>query len=413
MKASEEDVDLYEAAASELRKRMNARPESLPINSTIARQRTDSRLLDYGYRDWTDLFNARQLLHLATLAEAIAEYDGDIREGLAIAFSSHLTTNCMMASYAAKWRRLTPLFSIRAFRHIQRPVELNPWCDGTGRGTFPNAVRKLVTASRFASNPKEPVIRGGFRQVSRRKPPKPANVVRGTATDLNFLNDCTVDLVLTDPPYLDNIPYSELAEFFMPWLELLGVVGGSKAPTQVPIGSLVADRHDAASIERYSHGLSKAFKEIVRVLKVDGVLVFSFRHIAAQAWNALAQGLGSSGLQVVSVLPVPGEAGVGLHARTGAALWDAVFVLRKLDRPTVPRKLVLSRRDVEDVQQDVVVWTRLLEEASIPFTEEDELTLYRAGLVARSIQLRSAGDVSAGRPLADTLNEVHMRIESR
>ena len=77
-----------------------------------------------------------------------------MRRALAMAFSDHLTTNCMMTAYAGSWRRLTPLFSIRAFRHIPRPVELNPWCDGTGRGTYPNAVRKLMRAAEFARLPK-------------------------------------------------------------------------------------------------------------------------------------------------------------------------------------------------------------------------------------------------------------------
>ena len=32
---------------------------------------------------------------------------------------------------------IAPLFTIRAFRHVSRPVEINPWLDGTGRGRFP------------------------------------------------------------------------------------------------------------------------------------------------------------------------------------------------------------------------------------------------------------------------------------
>lgn len=403
VKASEEDVALFEAAATELRKRINGQPKSLPLGSVITQDRADSRLLDYGYRCWTDLFNARQLLHLAVLAEAIAEYEGAVREGLAIAFSSHLTTNCMMASYAGKWRRLTPLFSIRAFRHIQRPVELNPWCNGTGRGTFPNTIRKLMGASRFASSPKEPIVGGGFRHVVRREPLECPNVVCGTARNLDFLPDSTVDMVLTDPPYFDNIQYSELAEFFMPWLELLQVVGGAQTRRRVTMESLIADRHDAASIERYTRGLSSAFGEIGRVLKTDGMLMFSFRHTSGHAWNALAQGLRSSGLRVVSILPVPGEAGVGLHARTGTALWDAVFVLRKAERASFPQSLELSKVEVEEVQQGVAAWTKDLSEASIPFTQEDQLTLFRASLVSRALGDQSIVHAATSTPLSDAL----------
>ena len=159
-----------------------------------------------------------------------------------MAFSDHLTTNCMLTAYASGWRRLTPLFSVRAFRHVQRPVEINPWCDGTGRGTFPNTVRKVMRAGRFASAPKELSVGGGFRRVAPREPAEPPKLVCGTARDLGFLRDRTVDLVLTDPPYFDNIAYSELAEFFVPWLTLLKVLADPPEGTPVAVESLLARR---------------------------------------------------------------------------------------------------------------------------------------------------------------------------
>jgi putative DNA methylase len=48
-----------------------------------------------GYRHYHDLFNPHQLLHLSVLAEAIASTEGRERDALALAFSDHLTTNCM------------------------------------------------------------------------------------------------------------------------------------------------------------------------------------------------------------------------------------------------------------------------------------------------------------------------------
>src|SRR5690606_21405777 len=108
----------------------------------------------------------------------------------------------------------TPLFSVRAFRHVPRPVELNPWMDGSGRGSFPNAVRKLMRARAYARSPKEPTLDGGFRDVPAVVADGSHKTTCGTARDLSFLASRSVDLVLTDPPYFDNIPYSELAEFF-------------------------------------------------------------------------------------------------------------------------------------------------------------------------------------------------------
>jgi hypothetical protein len=45
-------------------------------------------------------------LHLSLLAEAIDQMKA--REAMALAFSDHLTTNCMMTNYAFGWRRLAP-----------------------------------------------------------------------------------------------------------------------------------------------------------------------------------------------------------------------------------------------------------------------------------------------------------------
>ena len=71
-----------------------------------AADRGDPRLLRYGYGRYRELFNARQLLHLSDLAQAIENADHAYRDALAIAFSDHLTTNCMLTSYAFGWRRL-------------------------------------------------------------------------------------------------------------------------------------------------------------------------------------------------------------------------------------------------------------------------------------------------------------------
>lgn len=41
-----------------------------------------------------------------------------------------------------------------------------------------------------------------------------------TSENLSFIPDHSVDSVITDPPYFDNIQYSELADFFYVWLRL-------------------------------------------------------------------------------------------------------------------------------------------------------------------------------------------------
>lgn len=384
--AGDEAARRFEGASRALADRKSDGPP-FPAERISNADRFDTRLIDYGYRSWTELFNERQLLHLSLLSEAIQSYEEPVRTALAMAFSDHLTTNCMLTSYAAGWRRLTPLFSVRAFRHVPRPVELNPWVDGSGRGSFPNTVRKLMRAAAYAKAPKEPLLDGGFRAVPAVKSDEAPVVRCGTSQNLSFLPDASVDLVLTDPPYFDNIAYSELAEFFLPWLRLLDVVSPDSGLEQVMLDSLGGRRGDVESLEKYTAGLSGVFGEVARVLKPAGVMVFSYRHAVPEAWLAIAQAIAPHPLTAVRAFPAPGEAGVGLHAHDGTGLWDAVFVFRRDPEDTQPEPtcLMVTYASVEAASAQAAVWREALQDCALAFGTVDQETMRRASLVAAAL----------------------------
>lgn len=124
-----------------------------PSRTIPTEGRSDARPLIHGFTRYRDLFNDRQLLHLSLLGNAISRIDDpQSRRLLAVAFSEHLATNCMYTAYAFGYRRISPMFSIHGYRHITRPVEINPWLDGIGRGTFPNVISKIGKAMVIQSN---------------------------------------------------------------------------------------------------------------------------------------------------------------------------------------------------------------------------------------------------------------------
>jgi len=373
-------------ASKALRQELEADPDFLPRHAIEEKYRFDTRLTDYGYRQWSQLFNDRQLLHLGRLAREIKKLPEDERNAIGLAFSNHLTTNCMLTSYAAGWRRLTPLFSIRAFRHVPRPIELNPWLEGTGRGTFPNAIRQVQRAAAFAKAPKEPLERGGFRNVEAVPPTAAPKVLSGNARELTSIESNSVDMVLTDPPYFDNITYSELSDFFQPWLEHMGLVPEAAKRRALVNRALRAQRNDERSIDEFAANLGEAFGEINRVLKPKGLLAFTFRHSTPEGWLAMAKALARSGLKPAQVLPMPGEAGTGLHTHEGTSLWDAVLVFRKL--PTTAPREDLSKQQVEAARARASHWRdRFRRQDGLPFNDADFANLFRASLVGASLGL--------------------------
>lgn len=386
LRATTTNQAIFKKASIALQEELKADPDFLPHHMIEEKNRSDSRLTDYGYRQWSQLFNDRQLLHLGRLAREIKKLPHDKRRVMGLAFSNHLTTNCMLTSYATGWRRLTPIFSIRAYRHIPRPVELNPWSEGTGRGTFPNAIRQVLRASAFAKAPKEPARNGGFLYVTPIVPTVAPKVFSGNARDLSFIDSDSVDMVLTDPPYFDNIAYSELSDFFQPWLEHMGLVPENAKRRALVNHALRARRNHDESIDEFAASLGEAFSEVRRVLKPQGLLAFTFRHNTPEGWLAMAKALAFSGLKPMQVLPLPGEAGTGLHTHNGTSLWDSVLVFRKL--PALAPSFSLSKQQVDAARSNAHRWrNRFRHQERLPFNDADFANLFRASLVAASLGL--------------------------
>lgn len=407
-RAENQDRDRMRAARRALlRRKENDGIRWIPRRQIPSEERSDNRVLHYSYKAYHELFNDRQLLHLSILAEEIDKVDGKAREALALAFSDHLTTNCMMTHYAFGWRRLAPLFSIRAFRHVPRPVEINPWLDGTGRGTFPNAVRQVQRAINSARSPEVAHLDGGFLHSGSLVDNGQKRVIlEGSSSELVGVEDKSVDLILTDPPYFDNIAYSELSDFYLPWLQALGLTPQSHEKNERPMPNLAARSRNDSGYEVFRQGLADCFRQMRRVLKDGGRLVFTYQHRTPEAWNALAFALSSAGWRSVCVFPLLGNSNAGLHRKEGTITWDAVSVWRK-GRKRSHDRLKIQPQISNRVDQNICCWSDRLDKLKdTPFLDVDRQNLHRAMLVGASLGLFDSERHREGRALSELLSEV-------
>jgi adenine-specific DNA methylase len=341
-RATETDLAVFRRAVLSLKKRRSKLP--LPSAMIPSKGRSDRRPLIYGVRRYSELFNDRQLLGLGLIARAVMETkDTAVRRALTLAFSHCLASNNMLCGWAFGYRRLTPLFGVHSYRKVTRPVEGHLLGLKVGRGSFGNAVRAVIRGYEYMTKPFEyrykdnrpsriDVTLPGSRLLPHTRS---VRVLNRSSIDLSPIETGTVDLVLTDPPYFDNLSYSELSDFYHVWLrKLLGpqYVGSGQAHT--PIGGALfggkrsQSRRPANPKRPFTATLTRIFAECRRVLRPQGSLVFTFHHKSADAWESLGTALLTTGFAIDEVVPVRSEGQSGFHSYEGTIKWDSIFFCR-------------------------------------------------------------------------------------
>jgi len=161
------------------------------------------------------------------------------------------------------------------------------------------------------------------------------------------------DLVFTDPPYYDAIPYSDLMDFFYIWLRrsLTGLAptldsgfASSLSPKwdhEKNDGELIDDssRHEldgARSKAVYEDGMARVFTQCALALKTEGRLVIVFANKQPDAWETLVAAVIRSGFCVDGSWPIATEMPGGLRNLGRASLSSSVWLVAK-KRPATAR----------------------------------------------------------------------------
>jgi putative DNA methylase len=209
--------------------------------------------------------------------------------------------------------------------------DASPHAHTSGTGTFQKNLEKLV---RIVSYLRETLSQN---IVSR--------VILDDAAELSRLEGERFDVVVTDPPYADDVPYAELSDFYYVWLKraLSGVEGGELRPRFLPEAFFdefgleiptqwqrFAPREVSENEGRWEHFgmrvtfadlLSRAFSNVVRFLKEDGLLVVYYVAKKPESWEALVDALWRrGGMTLVAAYPVETEAEESVVARGKASV---------------------------------------------------------------------------------------------
>lgn len=342
------------------------RPHDIPTQLVPTHNHDVDRMPMYGMETWADAFTNRQLVALTTfsdlvaqvreqaLADALAaglpegkslEDGGDgaaaradaIAAYLALAVSRLTDYNSSLCGWNNSRDTLRNVFARQAIPMVWDYAEANPFSESSGNylGQIDWVVQALAHV---------PAV-----------PPGSARQASATTRDYSGL------VVSTDPPYYDNVGYSDLSDYFYVWLRrTLRPILPSVVPTMLTPKDeeLVANPYRHGGKEQAAQFFVDGFNEVFSHVRagartdVPMTVYYAYKQQATAGdgttntgWHTLLDGLIHGGWQITATWPMRSErAGRMLSVGTNALASSIVLACRPRpqDAPAVTRRSLLT-----------------------------------------------------------------------
>ena len=324
----------------------------------------------YGLDQWRKLFTDRQLLAAGVFCAATRKNLGlipeDRREPVASYLALCLDRLCDRNSTLCWWQTTAQKVA-STFTRFALPMtwdfnEINPFADSSGG---------YIQAVEWEAEYVEHGLNLGATSVP--------NVIKRSAISGEDAI-LGLDVVVTDPPYYDAIPYSDLMDFFYLWLRrtLYGVSNemdeafretlSPKWNHELEDGELIDDagRHGGnkdASKKAYEHGMARAFQACHNALAAHGRLVIVFAHKHPDAWETLVSAIIRAGFVVDGSWPIQTERVGRIRANSSAALSSSVWLVCRKRDPEA--KVGWDNRVMAEMRENIAAQLREFWDAGI------------------------------------------------
>jgi putative DNA methylase len=366
---TEKDQEKLEKAREEVKKLLEANDSDVP-KERLAPYGTQAiggylQPLNYAMTEWYKLFNPRQLLTLVKLVKLIREAGKEIEqekiiEGpskeeakshaeaittfLAIALIKYADYNSIVNYWNASLIR-APTMAVRGIAMQWNFCDTSPFIHITGSfiQTIKNSIEGLSYLNSAASSS-----------------PTRIGILLDDATISSKLDpDQKFGLIVTDPPYYDDVPYAELSDFYYVWLKraLSDVENERLMPRFLPEAFFekVGDSWVEVStqwekyalsevslnpprlgpnatyedgVKHFQNLLNSSFINMASRLVDDGLLVTYYAHTDPDAWKALLEaGWEVAGLKVTNAFPLTTESAQSVVKRGKLSMDTSIVVV--------------------------------------------------------------------------------------
>jgi len=376
---NEKDNEKLEKAKERIGELIDNRDTDIPIEKLAPYGTVDAWLkpILYGITEWYKIFNPRQLLAFVKLVRLIREAGGKveeekIKEGwgkketreyaegimsyLSIGMCKVINYNSITTRWDSTWWKIGETLSMRG-------ITMNwNWCDINFIGGFIGSWIKsknsiLGSIGYLNSNFNSSLFLTEVKNNSK------ANIPLDDATILSKINE-NYDIIVTDPPYANDVAYTELSDFYYVWLKraLSDVDNGKLVPRFHPevffkrIGTkyvevktqwqefakrevstnagrfINEENAKKKAREHFQNLLTQSFIAMKNHLKEDGLIVTYYAHTSPEAWASLLEaGWKGAKAKVTNAFPLTTESAQRVTARGKLALDTSIVVVWRVE----------------------------------------------------------------------------------
>ena len=327
-------------------------------------------LIKHNIHSYLDTFSSRQLLYIYHAIRELENCDKTDRLNLGMLVSTSLEFNSMLCGYKGWYKRrpgaIRHVFALHAYSFQYTALENNPINSRKSSGNLQILFRDRIERGRkWASLPVERKVGEDRKsklvsipgeidsgvEVFNQSDLKDGNqkfwLIHGDSRNLP-IEDHSVDLIVTDPPYYDNVQYSNLAAFFRVWLPHLlpGEIEWDYDESRSAVVTKSAD-------DSFMTILSGIFAECGRVLKADtGRMAFTFHHWDPEAWADLTVSLKTAGFRLIDAFTVYSEHPISVHIRNlNSIKHDSILIFALGDTKPSRRWRPIEAIDTSDSEK--------------------------------------------------------------
>ena len=316
---SEDDRIQYRKSVQHFNKNCTRLDVFIPKEKILASHRKRNTLWIYGIETWDKFFSERQLLVLSTLMKKIETFCKESANphmpALRIYLSMLVAKLVDGYSYGVTWNssgdKPEHALALRQPRIVFNMAEINPF--EKVRSSMRNSISNIAKGIEFCTQ----------------RLKTPAACSMGSVTTLEKQR---YDIIITDPPYGDDVQYGELSEFLYLWMYRILKDYYDYLPARAPLDEDFCESwgrfgDKKAASEFFERGLKKSFVSISHKLKDDGLLAVFFAHSTIKAWNQLLAALRAGSFRVVSSYALHTESIDNPLARNKASFMSSIVVV--------------------------------------------------------------------------------------